>query len=173
MQVFDVLMELPEIMYTEIGRIAAAHSYLEYALSLIVQDQLRLDPKKARIAVRDPRSCDTFEMIKDLAALDGISIPKEYKNLAALLAKCKSERDSLAHGIWLIEPKSRAILLRLTAGTWQPDIGMRGKVKRKAKPEGTLFAATKFESIHADIMSAIDLALSLREHIKTAMDEKT
>lgn len=42
MQVFDVLMELPEIMYTEIGRIAAAHSYLEYALSLIVQDQLRL-----------------------------------------------------------------------------------------------------------------------------------
>jgi len=98
-------------------------------------------------------------MICDLLELHQTPIPSDHKkDLNEALFAAANQRDQLAHGIWLREPKSKRLFLRLTKGTWQPIAGQRGKTKRIVMPESVEYGV-------ADARSLRELIDGLRETI--------
>jgi len=69
------------------------------------------------------------------------------------------QRNQLAHGVWVRDPDTGTLILRVTKGSWQPVKGQRGKTKRLVSPEGIEFGRD----------DAIALRLAA-EHLAHAID---
>lgn len=175
MRTLPVLLELPPAYLKAIGKIAHQYAYIEHVLQLIAFDLLNISPVQGRIAIRQPRPRETYEMICELANSIGITISNEFDTLGNALEQCQSERDRIAHGLWVKETDG-TIFLRLTSGTWQPVKGMKGKEKRRIKPEGVAFGADQFMQVTELLVSTRDVALALLQQTKeatAAMRKKT
>ena len=127
---------LPDNLLREIGRVVFAHAVLENHLTGFAHAALQVSRKEGRIAVREPRLTDRFEMILDLMAVHEVSCTVDTTVLRKRIEDCSRQRDQLAHGIWVQVPDGRT-LLRLTKGNWQPVKGQ--KAKRLITPQGIEF----------------------------------
>ena len=137
MQNFPVLIELPPAYLKGIGEVAHQYAYIEHVMQLITFDLLGVSPVQGRIAVRNPRPKESYQMICELANTLGITIAQEFDTLGQGLERCQTERDKIVHGIW-VKGENETIILRVISGNWQPVKNMRGKEKRLIKPEGEL-----------------------------------
>ena len=117
---------------------------------------LDIDPKRGRLAVREPRATDRLIVIKDLINLSNITVTLDLTSLSTSLAKVQSERDRLAHGIWLRDQSTNEILLRVTKGTLQTAKGRREKTKRVISPEGIIFGVSECRKLTEDIREAAE-----------------
>lgn len=165
MRELPVVTDLPMSVFREIGRVVVYHAFLEYAMSRPAYDLLNINPKQGRVAVREPRGHEIFDMVKDLAFIDGIELHKNYQLLQDSLEACKKQRDQLAHGIWLRDPKTDQLFLRLLGGSWQPDPKMRGKIRRRINPQGAEYGLPEIRSTLEMIQAAIDVAIGFHSDI--------
>lgn len=179
MQMLPIVKELPAHISREIGRLMVANAYLEYVLGEIVLDLLKLDQKRGRVAIRQPRAGDTYDMIKDLAEIEKISFSPEIENIRTSLNELSMKRDWLAHGIW-VDDKKRGLLLRITSGSWQPAPGTKGKIKRRILPEVNKFGLREIKATLElnDVITAVimkfrtKLNLALRLQRRTSLDKR-
>jgi len=170
MKELPVVTNLPASMHREIGRVIVLHSHLEYIMGRIVQELLGIDPKQSRVAVREPRGKEVFNMICELAELRGVSISeKEYKSLVDALDSTKQQRDALGHGVWMREPDSNRLFLRLLHGSWQPEKGMKGKVRRRVHPEGAEYGIPEIASTRELIELTITAAKAFHLELRSAL----
>ncbi len=167
MKTLPVEHVLPSILLRQIGRVITLWAVLELSLNQSVYLLLGTDPKSGRIAVREPRATDRIDMISDLAALKSIPIHStDLTDLRAATEEALNFRDALAHNVWVRNPRNGDLLLRFTKGSWQPDKGMRGKVSRKVKPEGSKMTAADCRVLAENILGIVDQARMLREEIE-------
>jgi len=97
--------ELPATFSREIGRILVHWAYLEHSLQRLIWFLLEISEPEGRVAVREPRVEDRFDMIRDLADLK--SVPLDKKAWAGVKKECekvRTYRDLVAHGLWVLYP---------------------------------------------------------------------
>ena len=69
MRTAAITTDVPAMMLREIGRVVVAYANLEYLLSEVIYLLLDVDPKRGRLAVREPRATDRLDVIQDLILL--------------------------------------------------------------------------------------------------------
>lgn len=170
MRTFPVVTDLPTDMMQAIGRVIVEYSFLELQLSRIIYDLLRVNPKAGRLAVSEPRSTQRLETIFDLAELKGLLLKKDQmKRFRDAVETCLVQRDQLAHGVWVRDPKSNKLMLRLTKGQWQPIKGQRGKTKRLVRPEAVSYTARTIKGIGDVINLTTRSLVDLRNALPVAL----
>jgi hypothetical protein len=133
----EIVFDLPPMLAREIGLVVVAYANLEHRLNVIIYGLLDVPSAIGRLAVREPRSTDRFELVVQLLELREIRVDEtEISDLRVAISEVASQRDRLAHGIWMRSAKG-ALHLRLTRGAWQPVEGQRGKTSRAILPEGS------------------------------------
>lgn len=116
-----VVRRLPPNLMLEIGRVIVAHSYVEWRLGLIIYDILQVTKVLSRLVPRDPHTIDQFDLICDLVGLKNVKTSIDLIRLRKSLLSAMTQRDLLAHGTWIRDPKTKAFFLRLIKGSWKPE----------------------------------------------------
>jgi len=162
-------VNLPSFLLREIGRIVSRHAILEWKLSRTVYTLLGIDPVCGRVTVREPRTTDRLDMIADLIKIKNISISADLPAIHKQLDACLSQRDALAHGLWINDPDyPDRLFLRQTAGNWTPP-GKIGKHKRRIHPQAAEYSLEDAKSLVALLDAAIQAVYDLEEQIKSAL----
>jgi len=100
-----------------------------------------VDRNVGRIAVREPRAYERFDMICDLLAYKGAASNADLSGIRKRIVECDEMRNILAHSTWVRDPIHDAFRLVKTTGQWQPTPSHPPKIKRKVHPEAVLFEA--------------------------------
>jgi hypothetical protein len=154
MKLVPVIVALPTALLREIGRVIVSFANLEHRLSVFTWVIMKIPPEVGRLAAREPRVPDRFNIISDLLELHKTPLKEdEARTLRTALEAVTTQRDQLAHGVWLKEPTTGRLFLRVTKGSWQPVSGQRGKTKRAIMPE----------SVEYDVDDARSLRLLIDE----------
>ena len=155
-KMFPVAREVPDELLTKVGTIVAQWSYVEWLLRQIAYKLLGLDPKRGRVAIREPRAEEFITMFRQILRIDGTDEPKQFNKLIPALRDSKKYRDILAHGIWGIDPDSGDYAIQYTGGNWRPD-PESPKISRKITPEGMIVDVPTLEKIGELLANTIDL----------------
>ncbi|MCI5112069.1 MAG: hypothetical protein MRY75_16075 [Marivita sp.] len=169
MQEMPVVTDLPDDMLTAIGQVIVEYAFLELQLSRIIYDLLAVDPKAGRLAVREPRASDRLDVIFDLCALRGVSIEEEKNPLKKALEFSVSQRDRIAHGIWVFDEESGDHMLRITRGSWPKSPGEKRRRKRIVEPEAVTLTPQNIFDIAVTINHASRYAVQMREEIQAQL----
>jgi hypothetical protein len=169
MREVPVTTDLPAALFREIGRVIVAYAKLEHRLSAMLYVLLGVDPKRGRLAVREPRATDRVEVIRDLIQVGKIDVATDMKLLADAVDQAQRERDQLAHGIWLHDPVTKATWLRLTKGSWQPIKGQRGKTKRVVMPQSIRFDVPECRELRKLISETATMITLLGNEVDSAL----
>ena len=153
---FPVARDVPDELLLKVGTIIAQWSYVEWLLRQIAYKLLDVDPKRGRIAIREPRAEQFITMFRQILQIDGTEEPKQFKELIPALRESKKYRDILAHGIWGIDPDSCDYAVQYTGGNWQPD-PKSPKISRKITPVRMIVDMPVLEKISELITKTIDL----------------
>jgi len=107
-------------------------------------------------------------MIRQLMGLCNVASKEvDLDRLAKSLGDLERWRDTVMHGIWIRGPKDE-FLLQSLSGNWVPD-PKAGKVSRRIKPEGVLFAATDLTDMAKLIATATQAVRLLGREIESAL----
>lgn len=128
-----VVRNLPPVLMSEIGRVIVFHSYVEWRLGLIISDILRTTKILSRLLARDSRTMDQFDLICDLVSLKDVKTGVDLIRLRKSLVSATTQRDLIAHGTWVRDPKTKVFLLRLVRGSWKPAKGKKVQTRRLRK----------------------------------------
>lgn len=147
-EIRQVVTALPDEYTRGIGQVMAHWAYLEHLLQRISYRLLNLDPKRGRVAVRDPRSEQYISMYRELMELAGMKPPDEALDaLFTGLQAGKPLRDLVAHGVWVRNNDGGYSVVR-TGGNWKPN-PKAPKVSRKITPEGVVIDPAGLERLRA------------------------
>jgi hypothetical protein len=116
----DTTIELPAELLREIGRIIVSFAKLEFMLTRLAYALLELDRTAGRIAVREPRACERFDMIVDLLRYRNLSSKSDLNALRITIGQCEDGRNLVAHGTWVRDPVYGVLRIVKTSGQWQP-----------------------------------------------------
>jgi hypothetical protein len=94
-----VATELPQWVTDGIGRVTVAQAFLEWRVTVLVFDLLVIDHPEGRVTLKDQSAFERFKTVKSLLNLRGITPTVDVSALSALIDKCTTCRNQLAHGI--------------------------------------------------------------------------
>ena len=157
MATHPIRFRLPTNYSTEIGRIIQRWAFLEWRMRSIAYLLLDLDPKRGRIAVREPRCTDYLIMIEDLIKLRSIKFntkDKRHKNFKKKLVELQSFRNAIAHGVWLKHSATQKPVLQVVAGSYPPSPG-KETVKARIEPQAVELDLENLKHIRTGIEAAI------------------
>jgi len=164
------IYKLPKEFVEKIGHVIVAFSYLEYLLSRVIYDLLDVGQKEGRLAVREPRATDRFEIITDLLELRQITVLADIDVIYKSITDVQNRRNNIAHGVWLEHPNTKQIFLRMTKGKWQPDPKKRGKVKKIIHPEGLEYGEPELSQLCVDIDAVTTDVFSMAQEVGGKLD---
>jgi hypothetical protein len=169
-----VVEKLPEDIAAGIGHIIARFTRLEDLLRTTTYVAMGIDPKRGRIAVREPRAEEQVTMIEDLLILLNIEPWPDIAQLKKHVAAAERDRDKFAHGLFVTNPKTGQLAVSVTRGSH--NLGPHElRRTRKMLPEGQLFGREELDSITASIEGAINAAHDLHRkvlHARRALNDK-
>ena len=164
-----IVHDLPDDLAMIIGKIIAAHSRLEHTLTQIPTILLGLNKAEARIALREPRAGERLEMALDIFAIKGIEpTGVDLVALRTKIDKSTTERDQLAHGIWLRDSEGQ-LYLRLARSNWPKDGTGRGTMKRAISPQSMPYGIKDALELLALIEDSLASVNQLGEILNQAM----
>ena len=156
----------PQIL-AEIGKTMVLFANLEWRLSRFAYALLGVDRNLGRIAVREPRAQDRFDMVCDLLAYREIAVRKDRAAIRQMIADCEEKRNLVAHSVWVREPKYGTTRLVKTSGHWQPTPKHPPKTKRKTAPEAVEFELEDAIALNEKLQSLIATIEKWAESIAT------
>jgi hypothetical protein len=153
----EIVLDLPAALSREIGRAIVLFAALENLLSRSIYALLDISRQEGRLAVREPRTTDRFDLLRDLIEVKGLKPTADLKMIRAVIEKALEGRNRLAHGIWTLYRGH--YVLRLTTGQYQPRPPAR--TKRIVHPQGIRYDAARCREVVADTRRAFDLVEKL------------
>jgi hypothetical protein len=106
-----------------VGRVIVAHARLELALTELVYDLLRIDPKLGRQVLRGDNPSANYSILKRLFDLWGITPEVDFKKLKTDIEKACDKRNEVAHGVW-VRMKGTDVRLQLVREKRQTEVGL-------------------------------------------------
>jgi len=162
-------IDLPLSLLREIGKVIVRHAVVELKLNRMIYNLLEIDPVAGRITVREPPTTDRLDMIKDLLKVKKIAVKSNLKSIHKRLKECAAERNRIAHGIWIKDPKHPGILfLRTLSGDWVPP-GSREKSKRRIDPEAIEYSVEDAKDLVTFIEETGQAVYDLGDEIDAAL----
>jgi phosphoenolpyruvate carboxylase len=143
----DAIAELPDNLFSEIGRVIVWYAYLEGHLSQIIQIILDIDEAESRIATREPRATDRMEIIESLLNYKKIKTSVNFKSLLKSLDDIQKKRNLLAHNCWVTHPETKEIVL----GVFRGKRSDNSKIDRRIIPETITFGISECKKLSNDI----------------------
>ncbi len=147
---YPIRYRLPVPYSTEIGRIITRWAFLEYRLKETTYMLIDVDPKVGRIAIREPRTTDYIDMIRDLMALKSLTTTVDLKKLRKTLEEIQIFRDKLAHGIWAKHDSTKLPVLQVTKGSYALKPGDQ-KTKARIEPLALVVRLTDLKAARRNI----------------------
>jgi hypothetical protein len=142
-----VVRNLPPNLMHEIGRVIFFHSYVEWRLDLIIYDILHFTTVLSRLVPKDPGAMDRFDLICDLISLKDVKTGVDLIRLRKSLVSATTQRNWIAQGTWVRDPKTKAFLLRLVRGAWKPAVSKKVKTKRSTNPRAAPYGIEECRSL--------------------------
>lgn len=139
--VTEPVVDLPPDLLQEIGRAVVQFAYLEWYLSRFAYALAGVDRIIGRIAVREPRASDRFDMVCELLDYRKFKSKADLTGIRKRIVECESSRNLLAHSTWVCDPIHHAFRAVKISGQWQPTAAHPRKTKRKVSPEAVPFEA--------------------------------
>lgn len=131
----DIIHDIPANLAEIIGRVIVAYARIEHNLTSLAGLLLQLNKPEMRVALRTPRAVDRLDMALDLFAIKALVPTIDETDLRGTIEKACTERDMVAHGLWLRHPETGELFLRLTRGSWPKDIAPGDGIKRAIFPQ--------------------------------------
>lgn len=131
----EVVHEIPDDLALLIGRVMVTFAKLEHKLTMLSGLLLQLNKAEVRIALRTPCAAERLEMILDLFSIKDIHPSIDVDRLSSAVVAAKSNRDLLAHSLWLKHPKTGELYVRMTHGSWPRNLTLGEKVTRAVYPQ--------------------------------------
>ena len=155
MPTYPIRYRLPVAYSTEIGRIIPRWAFLEYRLKETAYMVLGVDYKVGRVAMREPRTAEYVDMIRDLMSLKSLTTSVDLKELRKTLEKLQPFRDKLAHGIWVRHDTTKLPVLQVTKGSYVLETaGPKTKAKAKIEPLALAVRLADLKTCRRDIEGA-------------------
>ncbi len=151
-----------------IGRVISRWGYLEWLLTDITHRVLGMGPKQGRLVVRDARAYERIETIDTLMRLRQLKTNVNLRELASDLKSAESDRNLLAHGMWIKHPRTGRLHVWFIRGAWRPD-PKKPKVSRKIKPEAVRKAPADLRACYREIDRLIGELKKLRAEVEKAV----
>jgi hypothetical protein len=111
---------------------------LEWLVDRLVYFVLDIDDKLGRLVVRDQDGAEQFKLLCRLLRLKGIETKTELNPIATAIRSCQSQRNDIAHSVWVVSPFTRNFMICLFRGEWSKDDDVEVK-SRKLNPEGRAY----------------------------------
>jgi hypothetical protein len=108
---------------------------------------LRVTKVLSHLVAKDSRAMDQFDLICDLVSLKNVKTSVDLIRLRKSLVSATSQRDLLAHGTWVRDPKTKIFLLRLVRGSWKPVKAKKTQTKRSIKPRSPEYGLEECRSL--------------------------
>jgi hypothetical protein len=157
---------LPVDFSREIGRIVVRHAFYEHLLQRIIWKLLRLSQAEGRLAVREPRTVDRLDLIRDLAKLRKTPIDLAlYSSMRSRSETLKSERDLLAHGSWGYVELDNSWNVQLVRGAWDNNAANAPEGSRNIEPELLGRNITQLRTTTSQLESIIEDAKTIAKQI--------
>jgi hypothetical protein len=159
--------DLPQALTREIGKIVTRWAFLEYQIQAFIWDLAGVDQRVGRLAMREPRITDRWDVMLDLAALQGVKVDtKQLSSFKTGLNELQSKRDLFAHGVWTKpKGKGRPWHVILARGNHARDVEIPHR-NRRISPEGVSVSAEQLRIIADRIETATDSFRRLRGAIR-------
>lgn len=165
----EVVHDLPDDIAALIGRVMLSYAKLEHSLGMLTTLLLQLNKAEARIALRSPRAADRLEMALDIFAIKDISIQMDISTLREAITKATSQRDILAHGLWLKHPKTSELFIQITRGAWPKDLSRGERISRVVYPQSIPYGAENCKATLDAIHKALGLVDQLGGEVDNAL----
>ena len=150
-----VIHKLPASLLNEIGRVVVTYSRLEHALTAVIAMMLQLQKAEARLVLDEPPIFERLNTIQDLFALKGLIPDFPFDTFWKELKAINKMRNSVAHGVWLRHPQTKATWLRLVSGHWTRTEAHQQKVSRVIRPESVPMDTKECKAIRLRIEAAL------------------
>lgn len=156
---------LPTGMTREIGRIIVAWAYWEAYAQAMIWEIMGISAPMGRLAVRQPRLSERFELFRDIAALKKISMDEELlSSIISTADRLQSTRDIIAHGTWRKTLKN-GWFVQKSRGNWEKKYKHIVSGKRSIISEAVPMSQEYMRSITAQIEDAISNTRTFRESL--------
>jgi hypothetical protein len=162
----DTVIDLPDDLLREIGRVMVLFARLEWTLSRIAYALLGLDRTDGRIAVREPRATERIDMICQLLDYHKLPFSGSFQALRPQILEYQSLRDKIAHATWVRDPVYGALRIINTSGQWKPIPFEQEKLPRKVKPEGVTFELPEATQLSGNLLSVFHKLSELSNEIR-------
>jgi hypothetical protein len=129
---------IPAALAREIGRVIISFAKLEWMINRLVYFVLTIDDNLGRLIVKDQDGAEQFKLLCRLLRMKGIETRTELDPIAAAIRSCQSQRNDIAHSIWVISPITNKPMICLFRGEWSKDDDVEVK-SRKFNPEGRAY----------------------------------
>jgi hypothetical protein len=141
----EITFDLPDDLAQAIGRLVALYAHIEHKLTSLSGLILQLDKAEMRVAIKTPRLAERFDMALDLFALKGIRMPFDTEAVKSQFTRLTTERDRVAHGLWLKHPTTGDLYLQITRGQWEKGLSDGATISRAVFPQSIPYSASNAE----------------------------
>tara|TARA_R110002072_G_scaffold212834_2_gene370209 strand:+ start:332 stop:847 length:516 start_codon:yes stop_codon:yes gene_type:complete len=153
-------------MTREIGRVIVRFAYADHYSQGIIYMLVNVSRAIGRLAVREARLEERFELIQDLAGVRGFPIGSvDIKEMSKRIQRIAKNRNLYAHGSWAYSDSLSCWAVMVTTGKWtQQDERHDVKGRKKIQPEGQVVELSDIRAVTSEIDAFIkDLRVLQRE----------
>jgi hypothetical protein len=160
---------LPAKLTKGIGRMIDHWAHFEFLVQKTIWMLVGVDEKRGRVAIKEPRIGDRFDMIAQLALVHNIQLKQPlFGRLKVVAEETSRWRDLMAHGVWVKDADGWKV--QQTKGNHPKNVTAYPRSKKLA-PEGLLAEPAGLQSIVLDIERLIKGINIIRTDLKMKLLE--
>jgi hypothetical protein len=155
---------VPASYAREIGRVVVSFARLEWVIDRTLYLIIGVDDNLGRLTVKDQDGAEQFKLLIRLLRLKEIGVKGDLQSIRASIRQCQSQRNDLAHSVWVRSPQTNNIMICLFRGEWSKDDEVEER-SRKLNPEGRAYPIEEAVSLVNLIDETIKLLGNLYNEI--------
>ncbi len=117
-------------------------------MGLIIYDILKVTKILSRLVAKESRTMDQFDLICDLVSLKDVKTDVDLIRLRKSLLSASTQRDLLAHGTWVKNPKTKVFLLHIVRNNWMHAESKKVQKKRPIKSRAPAYGIAECRSLN-------------------------
>jgi len=144
-------VNLPAPLQQAIGRVMIEYAELDHEILELAYKAAGINPKLGREIFKKMKLKDYPSTIRNIMRIRGKKFTSKFPQG---LESISDRRNWLAHGVWVISPKTKNLQLRIVQGTWDTTPPRAGRTSRRLDPQAKKFGIKDCRKLCSDIRKA-------------------